>query len=124
MRITRLGRQIAAWLGVLALGLNALAPLATPARADVRVGICTASGFRTVPDGPSTPASPAEHAQCTLCTHCAPSSDHAAPGLSEPNAALVPRVGDPLLWDGTPPFSTRWVPGARPRAPPSPLSAT
>ena len=125
MRMTRFGKQIAAWLGLLAIGLNALTPLASlanPARADVQAGICTASGFRFVPgapQAPSTPHSPAERSQCTLCAHCAPSGGHAALGTGNPRMALP--------WpdrESTPPrhaatlFAVPWIPGARPRAPP------
>ena len=126
MRMTKFGRQIAAWLGLVAIGLNALAPLASlasPARADTRVGICTASGFRSVPEAPqapSAPPSPAERAQCTLCAHCAPSGGHAALAAGNPGWALPwPYRASPLLRQASTLVFTPWIPGARPRAPPA-----
>jgi hypothetical protein len=125
MRMTRFGRQTAAWLGLLAIALNALTPLASLAgsRADVRTGICTASGFRFVPESPqapSTPPSPAERSQCALCTHCAPSSGHAALGAANQRMALPwpDRTTPPRQYAATL-FAVPWIPGARPRAPPT-----
>ena len=129
MRMTRFGRQIAAWLGLLAIGLNALAPLASlaePARADARAGICTASGFRFVPEAPqapSTPPSPAERSQCTLCAHCAPSGGHAALARGQPaDGAAVAGSRKPAAAARLHSSSRPWIPGARPRAPPTPFA--
>jgi hypothetical protein len=129
MRIARFAQQIAAWLGLVAVGLGSLAPLgdiAEHARADALIGICTASGFRYLPEAPQAPSplpAPAERTQCTLCAHCAPSSGHAA------LAAGSPRIA-PAWLDGTsaprphvsPLPSLPWIPGARPREPPAALA--
>lgn len=123
MRMTRFRRSTAAWLGLLAIVLNALAPLGSlghAARPDIGTGICTASGFRPAPAAPQTPSAPAspERTQCTLCAHCAPSGSHGAPASAGP--LLPPQVSSrPSLQRSTEPFSQPWVAGARPRAPPT-----
>ncbi len=129
MRITRFGRQIAAWLGLLAIALSSLAPIgaaAEHARMGAAAGICTSSGIRYLPEGARAPSplpAPSEHAQCALCTHCAPSGGHAplvaggpqiAPAWSDGASTPLPQVS-PLP-------ALPWIPGARPRAPPAVLA--
>ena len=126
MRITRFGRRIAAWLLLVAIGVNALAPLASlvgHARAAAGVEICTAAGIRFVPESPqapSAPASPAERALCTLCIHCAPSGGHAPLAVGTPRVALPrPDRASPRPHHAATPILTHSIPGARPRAPPA-----
>jgi hypothetical protein len=129
MRTAKPGKSVATWLGLLAIALNLIAPLGAGgtghARADARIGICTASGLRFVPEAPQAPShvpTPAERLQCTLCTHCAPSGGH---------AALGPGLGAAPAWperaSAPPPHAhshstVHWIPGARPRAPPAPFA--
>lgn len=125
--MTRFRSQIAAWLGLLAIGLNALTPLASLASSvRVDVGICTASGFRFAPEAPQAPRtvpSPAERSQCTLCAHCAPSSGHAALGSESSGVSPPWPLHASVLRRHVPALSAvHWIPGARPRAPPTPFA--
>jgi DUF2946 family protein len=121
--MTRFRKSAAAWLGLLAIVLNALVPfgsLGHAGPADINAGICTASGFRpapAAPKAPAAPASPAERTQCTLCAHCAPSGSHGALPSADPLFPPQASTG-PGLQHATESFTLAWVPGARPRAPP------
>jgi len=124
-------RHIAAWLGVVAIGLQGLWPAGSmpqPRAVDRLGGICTSDGFKPASRGqpaprPSLPVH--EHRQCVHCTPCTFSVAHGPPVSVGQPAARVHATGARI----PPPeagASSHLVsnPGARPRAPPVPLAVS